>query len=325
MAASSIYSLPLIALIVVVIVVAGVGGALVYLQQHPKPVTPRQTVQVGDNVTVNYIGTFGSGAESGRVFDTSIYSVYVDNVTYPKSLFFPYTHGGSPSNYTALGVHVGPNSPSYTIGSISFVSVVPGFWQGLLGLPVGETRTISVPPALGYGPADPSCFVTKNLTYTVPVYTALNLTAFQTTYPNVTASPGVEFPDPHYGWPVLVLSSNGVTVSVENLPVRRRTVRSVRMAGRGEPDQRHPQRQREDHAREPAHPVPVRARPREPDLGQSALQFERGRPLHRLEREPGDRDLHGGFQLGGDRPDPVVHGHRGPVLLSRSGRRTGRS
>jgi FKBP-type peptidyl-prolyl cis-trans isomerase 2 len=218
MATSSIYSLPLIALIVVVIVVAGVGGALVYLQQHPKPVTPRQTVQVGDNVTVNYIGTFGSGAESGRVFDTSIYSVYVDNVTYPKSLFFPYTHGGSPSNYTALGVHVGPNAPSYTIGSISFVSVVPGFWQGLLGLPVGETRTISVSPSLGYGPADPSCFVTKDLTYTMPVYTALNLTAFQTAYPNVTASPGVEFPDPQYGWPVLVLSSNGVTVSIENLP-----------------------------------------------------------------------------------------------------------
>jgi len=41
----------------------------------------RLTVQTGDQVLVNYVGQF----TNGLVFDTSMYSVAVNNVTFPKA------------------------------------------------------------------------------------------------------------------------------------------------------------------------------------------------------------------------------------------------
>ncbi len=136
-------SFALIAILTIVaIVVAGIGAGLLYEFNHPKAPAGPPTVQVGDNVTVNYIGMFGSGPEQGRVFDTSIKSVAENNATWPKSL--QYTPR-SASGYTPLPVHVGPNTPGsgYTVGNVTYGGVVTGFWEGLLGLarepdPLGE-------------------------------------------------------------------------------------------------------------------------------------------------------------------------------------------
>ena len=68
-------------LIVVVIAAAGVGAALVYEFNKPKSAASILVVREGDNVTVNYIGEFGSGPQTGRVFDTSIYAVGVNNAS----------------------------------------------------------------------------------------------------------------------------------------------------------------------------------------------------------------------------------------------------
>src|SRR5215469_16925701 len=144
--------IPAIVLIVVVVIAgAGVSGYL-YLDRGPKSNPAVTTVQYGDNVSVNYIGIMGSGPEEGKVFDTSLYSVAANNATYPKTLSFEMR--ASAKNYTPLGVHVAGNTPQagYTVGNLTFVGVVTGFWQGLVGMAPNSTRTLVLPANLAYGP-----------------------------------------------------------------------------------------------------------------------------------------------------------------------------
>jgi FKBP-type peptidyl-prolyl cis-trans isomerase 2 len=204
-------------LIVVVFVVAGVGAALVYEHNKSTAATPILTVHLGDNVTVNYIGEFGSGAQVGRVFDTSIYSVATNNQSYPKAL--EYQSRGPITAYTPLGVHVGAYAPSsgYTLGNFTFNTVVTGFWQGLIGLPGNQSHTVVVPPNLGYGALNASCLASSPLVYTVPVLTYVSVKDFSSLYPGVTASVGVVFPDPTYGWNDSVFAVNSTNVAVQAL------------------------------------------------------------------------------------------------------------
>ncbi|HTT14437.1 MAG TPA: FKBP-type peptidyl-prolyl cis-trans isomerase [Thermoplasmata archaeon] len=205
-------------LIVVVVVAAGLGAGLLYEVSHPKPTAPVQTVGIGSNVTVNYIGYIGSGPQTGRVFDTSLVSVALNNVSYPKTVEF--TLRSPLSEYSPLAVSVGSNVPAggYSIDNLTFGAVVPGFWQGLLGLPVNQSRTITIPPSLGYGPLDPACLTTYSLTTSVPVVSVVPAQNFSTVYPNVTASAGTRFVAAPYNWTALVLSVNATAVTVENLP-----------------------------------------------------------------------------------------------------------
>jgi FKBP-type peptidyl-prolyl cis-trans isomerase 2 len=175
------------------------------------------TVAVGDNVTVNYIGIFGSGSDAGRVFDTSIYSVSVNQAAYPKSL--EYSPRASVANYTPLPVHVGGSTPQggYSLGGQSYIQVVTGFWQGLVGLPGNQTKAVVVPPLLGYGPQNPACIAKEPLSFQLPVLQTMPGTTFQKAYPSELATTGTEFRDPHYGWNVLILSANASFVTIENL------------------------------------------------------------------------------------------------------------
>jgi len=207
-----------IVLIVVTLLAAGGLAGFAYYHSRPTSAPSALTPQFGGNATVNYIGYFGSGPESGRVFDTSIYSVAVNNASYPKAVDFHYR--GSAANYTPLGVYIGPNAPSagYTIGNTTFVSVVTGFWEGIIGVPGNTTHTIDIPPDLGYGSQNPACLRTLPLTYTLPVVVTFSATGFSSAYPGVSPLTGVTFKDPHYGWNVTVLAANSSFVTVENLP-----------------------------------------------------------------------------------------------------------
>lgn len=207
----------LVILVVVALIGAGLGIWGANYLMHPKPQSSILTVQEGDNVTVNYIGSFGSGPQIGRTFDTSIFSVYQNNVTYPKSLFFPSTHGGNPKNYTPLPTHIGP-SGQYTIGNISFGTTVTGFWQGLIGMTGNQTRYIVIPPDRGYGQLNPACTQTLPLAYPVPVYVTVPASQFSALYPGIIATSGTMFTDPTYGWSDLVLSANASAVVVNHLP-----------------------------------------------------------------------------------------------------------
>jgi len=204
-------------LLAIVVVVAGVGFGLLYEYNHPKAVHGPLTVAVGDNVTVNYIGLFGSGPEAGKVFDTSIKAVADDNASWPKSL--EYTPRTS-AQYVPLGVHVGPTAPSsgYNVSGVDYVEVVPGFWQGLLGLAVNQTRWATVPPSLGYGALDKNCIVSSPLNLTLPVALTLAPKTFSTDYPGVSALAGVVFADPTFGWTDIVLSANSSAVVVGREP-----------------------------------------------------------------------------------------------------------
>jgi hypothetical protein len=205
---------PVVILIVVVVVGAGTGAGYLYYKNHPAASSPPRLVQIGDNATVTYIGILGSGPEQGKVFDTSVYSVAINNATYPKALQFGFR--GGPSSYTQLGVHVGHiNQANYTLNNYSFVQVVPGFWQGLVGAPTNVTQTVVVPPALGY--AHYSCSVVRPLEVELPVFATYIGTQFQKVYPGVLATTGATFADPQYGWTVQILSANATSVSVQNL------------------------------------------------------------------------------------------------------------
>ncbi len=210
-------SAPFIVVVIVVLVAAGALSGYLYFQHRPGSPPGVPVVVVGDNVTVNYIGVMGSGAESGKVFDTSIYTVATDNIAYPKTLEFGLR--GTAKNYTPLAVHVGASTPSsgYSLGGLTFIETVPGFWQGLVGLTGNSTRAVVVPPALGYGPVNTACLSTQPLTFTRPVVETLSLSQFSQSYPGVTAFQGAEFPDPHFDWPVLILSQNSSFVTLENL------------------------------------------------------------------------------------------------------------
>ena len=206
--------LPLVVLVVVVIVGAGVGAGYLYYKTQPASVTGPRLVQIGDNATVTYIGILGSGPEQGKVFDTSVYQVASNNATWPKALQFGFR--GGPSSYTQLGVHVGSIArANYTLNNYSFVQVVPGFWQGLVGIPTNVTHTVVVPPALGY--AAYPCSVVFPLQLTVPVFATFPGVQFQKLYPGVLATNGATFTDPHYGWTVQILSANASSVSIQNI------------------------------------------------------------------------------------------------------------
>ncbi len=208
--------LPVVVLVVVVLIAGGATGAYLYVHNASKSAGAPLTVRQGDNVTVAYIGVFGSGPEQGKVFDTSIYSVAIQNSTYPKAL--EYHLRGAPGNYTALPVYVGSNAPSsgYSFANKSFIQVVTGFWQGLVGLTGNQTRSILVPPELGYGSPNPACLVTLPLTVHVPVVETLTGAQFNAQYPGVLATTGTYFTNPKYGWETEVFSANLTSVTLEN-------------------------------------------------------------------------------------------------------------
>lgn len=204
-------------LVVVVVLAAGIGTYFLYKYNQPAAAHGARVVQLGDNVTVNYVGLFGSGLDQGRVFDTSIKAVANDNASWPKAVTYAARNA---SGYTPLGVHVGPSAPSggYTINGTTFGSVVTGFWKGLLGLPVNKTSYVTIPPVFGYGPLNPSCLRTVPLVQEVPSVVNYTPAQFARLYAGVDANAGVSFVDPTYGWTDTVLSSNNSSVSVGLLP-----------------------------------------------------------------------------------------------------------
>ncbi|MCI4368151.1 MAG: FKBP-type peptidyl-prolyl cis-trans isomerase [Thermoplasmata archaeon] len=204
-------------LIAVTLIAGGAFGGYFYWTHRPMGSSAQRLVQLGDNVTVDYIGQFGTGPQDGRVFDTSIYSVAANDAAYPKSL--EYHTRGVAKNYSTLAVHVGGNTPSsgYSLGNLSFIQVVTGFWQGIVGMAPNQSRVITVTPALGYGPTITACTGTYPLSYRLPVFQTLAGPAFASRFPGQVATTGAQFNDPHYGWTVLILSANSSQVSIENL------------------------------------------------------------------------------------------------------------
>lgn len=183
----------LAAIIVVVIVAASSIGAYAFL-------TDGRAATSGDLVRVDYIGKL----PNGQVFDTSLYSVAVDNATYPKSLFFNFR--GNQSTYGTLNFTVGKGQ------------MIPGFEKGVLGMKVGETKTLIIPVEQAYGQANASKITAMNLTETIPANKQMSVDEFRS-YFGVAPSPFTLYTDPNYGWTVYTGLVDSSKVMVQNQPV----------------------------------------------------------------------------------------------------------
>src|SRR5947199_1667777 len=186
----------------VVVLVAAILGVY-YGYVVPKFGTPPLRSQSGDQVQVDYVGTF---AENGLVFDTSIAAIAKDNASYPKAFMFAF-HG----DYAPLPVTIGSGG------------VVPGFDIGIQGLAIGDSKRIVVPPALGYGAGDPTKIFVKPLLETVPVRLTMDASSFVATYQTAAIS-GTNVTDPFWGWTATV-SVAGTIVMVTNSPIPGQLVR----------------------------------------------------------------------------------------------------
>jgi len=171
----------------------------------PKLGTPPIRAQDGDTVQVDYIGTF---ADDGLVFDTSFASVAKDNVSFPKAFTFTWRDTWQPL--------------PFAVGAVP-LAVIKGFDLGVQGMAVGDSKTVVVPPSMGYGLSDPSKFVVKPLFEPVPVRTTMDATDFQTRY-GVAPDSGSNVTDPFWGWSATV-GVSGSLVTVTNSPVPGQLVR----------------------------------------------------------------------------------------------------
>jgi len=89
-------------------------------------------IEAGDFVRFHYVGRF----ENGEVFDTSYEDIAKENEIYVEE-----------REYGPLEVHVG-------VGEI-----IPGLDEALIGMEVGEKKTITVPPEKAYGMPNPDLII----------------------------------------------------------------------------------------------------------------------------------------------------------------------
>jgi len=186
----------LVGVLLLVAVILGVYYAYIV----PRFGTPPLRAAPGDDVQVNYIGAF---EETALVFDTSLESVARDNATYPKAVTFNFRSSWSTYNFR-LGDPTDAQRP------------VPGFERGIYNMADGETRTIVVPPELGYGSANPALIDVNPLLESVPVRLTMNNTEFLVRY-QTQAFSGMNVTDPFWRWNAFV-SVSGNIITVTNSP-----------------------------------------------------------------------------------------------------------
>jgi FKBP-type peptidyl-prolyl cis-trans isomerase 2 len=189
----------LIVLIALLMVSASTVVIMLY-QGGQSEESTSDVVAVGHTISVDYIGKL----TDGRVFDTSNYSIAIDDANYPKTLSFNLR---SESSYTPL---------SFTVGEGEMIS---GFDNGVVGMRVGETKTVTIPPEEAYGAMDQSKLISFDLVETVPLLETHTHSSFQSEY-GVSPVNGLTVTDPFYGWPVTVLECDvqADQVTVKNVP-----------------------------------------------------------------------------------------------------------
>lgn len=212
--ARALTSTVLIVLIAVLMVSASSVAVLLYTGSQSNQGPTAEVVVNGDLVKVNYIGRL----DDGRVFDTSLWDVASNDALYPKSLSF---------NLRAQSAYI---PLQFTVGAGQMIA---GFDQGVLGMSVGETKVITVPPDEGYGDMNASLLFTMPLLVLAPVYETTNYTTFYSTYSEVPKA-GMVVQDPLYGWDILVVDANSKsdTVLLMNKPMEV----GQKFAVYGEPD-----------------------------------------------------------------------------------------
>ncbi len=189
----------LIVLIAVLMVSASTVVILLY-QGGQSEETSDDVVAAGQTIKVDYIGKL----LDGRVFDTSKLSVALNDAEYPKTLSFTLR---SNTSYTPLSFEVGAGK------------MISGFDAAVVGMKVGQTKTVTLTPDEAYGDMDPTKLVTFQLTETAPLLRTLTANTFKAEY-GADAAPGLTVYDPMYGWEATVLEydEQADRVTVKNVP-----------------------------------------------------------------------------------------------------------
>ncbi len=110
-------------------------------------------VEKDDTIEVNYIGSF----ENGTVFDTSYRDVAIENNIYDPARKYP-----------PLKFKVGAGQ------------VIAGFDDAVVGMKIGEEKTVKIPPTLGYGKYDSKLVEKVNRTQKSPRTQNVTLDRFLT-------------------------------------------------------------------------------------------------------------------------------------------------
>jgi FKBP-type peptidyl-prolyl cis-trans isomerase 2 len=147
----------------------------------------KAAVKNGDNISVNYIGRL----PDGKVFDTNIETVAKEN-----NLFNP------EKNYIPLQFVVGTKK------------VIRGFDEGVLGMKVGDSKIITIPPEKGYGLINPMLIQAmpriENVSATreIPKVFDVPLNQFEGTLgPNHSIGEIVKIPDTNINVTILNITS----------------------------------------------------------------------------------------------------------------------
>lgn len=94
-------------------------------------------LEINDKARVNYIGAL----TDGMIFDTSYFEV-ANNSDYPKTEDFSMR-----SFYEPLGMFVGDSDPD---PSDKYGGMIEGFWKGVIGMKMNETKVVRIPPEMAY-------------------------------------------------------------------------------------------------------------------------------------------------------------------------------
>lgn len=190
----------LLIVLVAVLMVSASTVVIILYQGGQAEETNSDVVVVGQTIKVDYIGKL----TDGRIFDTSFYSIASNDALYPKTLSFSLRANTS---YTPLSFEVGAGK------------MISGFDAAVVGMKVGETKTVTLTPDEAYGEMDPAKLITFDLLQTVPLLETYTATAFLAEY-GVSPVAGMTVTDPDYGWPATVLEYNSAVnrVTVKNLP-----------------------------------------------------------------------------------------------------------
>jgi FKBP-type peptidyl-prolyl cis-trans isomerase 2 len=95
-----------------------------------------KTAKSGDNVTVDYVGSY----DNGTIFDTSNATIAQQNGLYDAD-----------RSYEPINFVIGEQA------------VIPGFENATIGMKVGESRDVTITPADAYGDYDPSYIQPVNM------------------------------------------------------------------------------------------------------------------------------------------------------------------
>lgn len=139
-------------------------------------------VIIGDKVTVGYVGYL----QDYSVFDTSYQDIGINN-NIRKSPNFAVRQV-----YTDLDVYVGPEDPD---DLDPYIRTVDGFWEGIVGMKEGQSRSVTFPPEKGY-----ANFVnaTVNITEEIKMIENMSINEFGLYYPNEQLLEGVSME--HHIW-----------------------------------------------------------------------------------------------------------------------------